>query len=79
MELVKYILEGISDKNPSDINGITPLHLAAKNGSLDIFELIASNELITGINPRAFDESSPLSLAVDFGHQKIARYLAKKL
>ena len=25
------------DKNPKDKNGITPLHLAAKNGSFNIF------------------------------------------
>ena len=39
-EVVKFILSKVIDKNPENEDGDTPLHEAAKNGSLEICKLI---------------------------------------
>ena len=38
-ETFMNLLAEAEDKNPSDINGVTPYHLAAKNGPIDMFEI----------------------------------------
>ena len=43
-------MQRIDDKNPADIDGITPLHIAAKKGHLDVCKLIIPK--IRNRNPR---------------------------
>jgi ankyrin repeat protein len=40
LEICKYLVNKIDDKNPSDMNGWTPLHDAALEGSEKVCRLI---------------------------------------
>ena len=39
-EVFKIIFEEVEDKNPRDCLGMTPLHVAAQRGHLDICKII---------------------------------------
>ena len=41
--MCNLLLENVRKKNPKGIHGITPLHLAASNGQLEVCELILKN------------------------------------
>ena len=50
LEVCKLISNNLSDKNPVDPNGETPLHLAAKFGHLDVCRYIVGN--VKNKNPK---------------------------
>ena len=50
----------ISEKNPRNISGVTPLHFAAKNCHLEVCRWISKN--ITEKNPRANDGHTPYDM-----------------
>ena len=43
IQVCELILETIVNKNPCDVEGLTPLHLAAQNGHIEIYKLIAKD------------------------------------
>ena len=59
--IYKFIIKSISDKNPTNHNGQTPLHLAAKVGCFELFDLIYKNTDIK--NPTDHDGRMPLDHA----------------
>ena len=67
------IIRKISDKNPKDKNGNTPLHEAAKSGQLRICELLTNN--INDVNPKNNEGTMPLHLAAKSGHVEICNLL----
>ena len=67
------ILDRVEDKNPKDINGITPLHLAAKFGRADLFKAILDE--VEDKNPKDKNGETPLHLATFNGHSQIAKMI----
>ena len=85
-EVSKSWQEYIDNKNMSWIrilnipkilqNGDTYLHLAAKTGQLEMFEIIFASETVK--NPRCNEGKTPFHLACQFGHFKIAEIIVQK-
>ena len=53
-------MDKIKDKNPADLKGRTPLHIAAKNGYLAVCELILDEleDRNNHVNPKVNQSSS---------------------
>ena len=62
LEIFKYLLKKSVHKNPENEYGVTPLHLAAKNGHFDICILLIAN-ILTDKNPRNDIGRTPLHAA----------------
>ena len=84
MDTCKFIIKNVEDKNPADHDGITPLHLSARNGSrrkmivyLAICELIFENVDIK--NPADNNGKTPLHLAAEFGFLDICNLIIKNV
>ena len=65
------------DKNPACKDGLTLLHLAAKNGNLEIFKLVWN--LTQDKNPASGNKNTPLHVAAERGHYNIVEFLATRL
>ena len=76
-ELCKFIVDKAEDKNPANVNGSTPLHVAAAEGELEIFEMIANK--VTNINPRDNVGWTPLHGAAQYGHREMCEFIADKV
>ena len=61
----------MTEKNPATNNGSTPLHLAAGNGHLEIFELISKN--VTVKNPKRNDGVTPQKLLAEYCQRCISK------
>lgn len=70
-DIVRDLLEGGAD--PNEVRGLTPLHLAARDGSLEITELLLEH----GGDPSAIDYRgrTPLMVSLEGGHPELARCL----
>ena len=65
------------DINPGDINGVTPLHISAKEGHLPIVQYFVGR--LEDINPQDKDLTTPLHLASQNGHLDIVKILTKHM
>jgi ankyrin repeat protein len=66
------------EKNPDNVNGWTPLHLAAKAGHLKVCQLIIDN--VADKNPQNFNSGvTPLQLASKRKHFEIVELIQSKL
>ena len=61
IDLCKYILENIADKNPISHNGDTPLHYAAMGGNLNVCKLIMAN--IDALEIKNLQNQTPMDVA----------------
>ena len=87
LEIVKYIIMHVENKNPLIINGIhtffdfyngwTPLHFEAMEGHLKIVTCIA--ELLEDKNPMSQDGQTPISLAKRRRKFSLVNYLNKAI
>ena len=76
--LVKYILhQSPKDVNPSDVDGITPLHLAASRGHFAICVLIMSK--VRDKNPSARSGQTPLHLSAQYGHYSVCKLFLENI
>ena len=67
LELCKLIINNLeNDKNPKDIAGVTPLHLAADDGDLALCKLIVQN--VINKSPLNINQETPKDLAHQNGH-----------
>ena len=66
----------MSNKNPGDIDGDTPLHCAALQGHLNVCKLILENVIVK--NPSNDKGETPLSIATRRGHKDIFKLFAKR-
>ena len=60
MQAIKYLGEGQTGKK-NDLHGVTPLHWAAGNGHLSVFQLIVDN--VNDKNPEDNMGRTPLDMA----------------
>ena len=63
----------VGDKNPARNDGYTPLHVAAKNGHLEICNLIIDS--VNDKNPPTNRGVTPLCIAATNGHLEICKLL----
>ena len=73
--MYEFLMENEEDKNPRANNGMTPLHLAAKNGHFEIYQLMC--EFVNDKNPRMAHHLTPLHLAAKYGHSNICNFTCK--
>ena len=69
MEIVKYIVNHLEDKNPADNEGWTPLHIAAQERHLEIVKYISQH--LEDKNPAKNDGKTPLCLAAKKDNWKL--------
>ncbi|CAI9728614.1 ankyrin repeat RF_0381 isoform X3 [Octopus vulgaris] len=76
LQIVQYIINSKGNNvNCRDVNGITPLHYASKNGLLMFVKIFVEN----GADVNAKDKrlKTPLHEAFFYGHDRIANYLVE--
>ena len=82
-EIYQFLVKSelFENKNPRTTTGITPLHLAAKNGHLNIYEFISirSGPPWVNINPRMDCDITPLHLAAKYGQFKVCKFICDNL
>ena len=66
------------DPNVPDKNGITPIHLAAENGHLEVMKLLIKKTNNPN-SPEFKNGKTPLHLAAENGHVDIIKILIKYL
>ena len=81
-EVFKLLFENAEDKNPRDVDGQTPLHIAAENGCLDICELILKDPGVKDKNPglgnrvdRSLKGETPLHLAAKGSYFEVCKLI----
>ena len=63
----------MEDKNPANIDGITPLSVAAQNGHFEVCQLIIQN--VEDKNPANKIGDTPLHYAAENGHLDICKLI----
>ena len=69
LEVCRFFIKNIDDKNPKDDDGLTPLHYAAENGHFQVCQMIL--EVIDDKNPKTSDDigaCTPLHIAAENNH-----------
>ena len=70
------IIKYLKHKNPADVLGFTPLHLAAQNGHMKICQLIIGN--VADKNPKALGWT-PLHFAAQKGQMEICKLILENI
>ena len=70
-------MKRVQDKNPSNKNGATPLHFAAKYGHFDVCRIIL--DMIDDKNPSDYKGSTPMHEAAHRGHVNICQLIFEKI
>ena len=73
LEICRFLIENIADKNPSNMNGTTALHVAAWFGQLEACKLIIEDAVDK--NPQNHFGQTPLHLAANAGQLEICRLI----
>ena len=74
--ICKFIMAQLGDqgdKNPTDEDRTTPLHLAATNGHLEMYDYIMQQ--VDDKNPRDKDGTTPLHMAALNGHFSVCKLI----
>jgi ankyrin repeat protein len=77
LNICKFIIENVQDKNPADIDGNTPLHFAAISGNLDICKMIMEN--VQNRNPGNDNGDTPLHHAANRGHLDVCKLIIESM
>ena len=81
LEVCRFFINNIDDKNPKDDEGLTPLHLAAENGKFQVCQMI----LEAGIddkNPKTSDSIggfTPLHGAAENNHLSVCHLILENI
>lgn len=74
----KNLYDAEENRSPRDLNGDTPIHIAARNGNLDIFKWLWICPDTDG-NAKNFRLNTPLHIAAASGHFNICKFMAKEM
>ena len=77
LDVVKYLVDNLENKNPTFDGTFSLLHMAAINGQLDIVKYIMSE--VVDINPKDDYGHTPLHMAADYGRLDVVKYIMEKL
>ena len=77
-EVFKNIYDAEENKTPRDLNGDTPIHIAARYGNLDVFKWLWICPNTDG-NAKNFRMNSPLHIAAESGQFNICKFMAKQM
>lgn len=77
-KIYELLLKHIENKNPQDINGRTPLHIAAQSGNIDVSRIIIEESSSYEIEIKDVEQRTPLHLAAEMGHFSICELLIEK-
>ena len=72
-------MKAVVDKNPPNVKGMTPLHLAARHGHIKIVELICSTLTSFVLKPRRIHGHQSILLSKLAGSKSSSFLLAKQL
>ena len=78
IEVFENIYVAEENKSPKDMAGNTPLHLAAINGNMEVFQLLR-NHPDTDIHSQNFRINTPLHLAAAGGQFEICKFIVKRM
>ena len=73
IEIVKYIMDVIDDKNPNDLKGQTPMHLAVQKGNYYICKVLINH----GADPNPTDNKGISALDLADSNQEIRDLILK--
>jgi ankyrin repeat protein len=73
LEMCKLIIEKVEDKNPQDINGVTPYHIAAAVDDVKLCRILMEN--LIDKNPKDHYNQTPLDKAAFCGSLEVCRLL----
>ena len=73
MEICKFLIVNIADKNPGSMNGTSALHVAAWCGQLEAYKLIMQS--VVDKNPQNHYGQTPLHFAAKAGQLEICRLI----
>ena len=75
IEICKFIMKNLENKNPGDDEGVTPLHVAARCGKEDVCRFLMDN--LVDKNPQANDGITPLHEAASYGCLDVCKLFIK--
>ena len=73
MEICKFLIVNIADKNPGSMNGTSALHVAAWCGQLEAYKLIMQS--VVDKNPQNHYGQTPLHFAAEAGELEVCRLI----
>ena len=71
------VLNGLKNKNPTNIEGLTPLHIIAQKGNLEICQFII--ESVEDKSPKDCRGRTPLHFAAIEGHLSVCKLIMKNM
>ena len=75
IEICKFIMKNLENKNPEDDKGVTPLHLAARCGKENVCKFLMDN--LVDKNPKANNGITPLHEAASYGCLDVCKLIIK--
>ena len=77
-EIVQKLTQNMENPNVSNVDGITPMQLAARNGNLGAVQFLLNSTLQDVHSPNVYGYS-PIHYATEMGHTEVVYELAMNL
>ena len=77
LKFFKLLFERLDNKLPEDFVGLTPYHIAARSGQLEICKFVFANT--KNDNPVDLYGQTPMHLAAQSGQLEVLRFLMKNI